>query len=80
MYIYIYAKSEIGIISKHILDNINKEMIKATKANLWRSASNVIDWFKAIPNKFQHAFITFDVCDFYSSISEQLLAYSPLMI
>ena len=31
------TKSEIGIISKHILDNINEEIIKVTKANLWRS-------------------------------------------
>ena len=67
------TKSEIGIISKHILDNINEEMIKVTKANLWRSTSNVIEWFQAIPNKSQHAFITFDVCDFYPSITEQLL-------
>ena len=67
------TKSEIGIISKHILDSINKEIIKVTKANLWRSTSNVIEWFKAVPNKSQHAFITFDVCDFYPSISEQLL-------
>ena len=28
------TKSEIGIISKHILDNINEEIIKVTKANL----------------------------------------------
>ena len=34
---------------------------------------NVIKWFQAIPNKSQHAFITFDVCDFYPSITEQLL-------
>ena len=67
------TKSEVGIISKHILDNINKEITKATKLNLWRSTSNVIEWFQAIPNKSQHAFITFDVCDFYPSISEQLL-------
>jgi len=67
------TKSEIGIISKHILDNINEEIIKVTKANLWRSTSNVIKWFQAIPNKSQHAFITFDVCDFYPSITEQLL-------
>ena len=33
---------QIGIISKHILDNINEEIIKVTKANLWRSTSNVI--------------------------------------
>ena len=56
------TKSEIGIISKHTLDNINEEIIKVTKANLWRSTSNVIKWFQAVPNKSQHAFITFDVC------------------
>ena len=67
------TKSEIGIISKHILDNINEEIIKVTKANLWRSSSNVIKWFRATPNKSEHSFITFDVCDFYPSISEQLL-------
>ena len=76
------TKSEIGIISKHILDNINEEIIKVTKANLWRSTSNVIKWFQAVPNKSQHAFITFDVCDFYPSITEQLLTraldYAPL--
>ena len=53
--------------------HIKKEIIKVTKANLWRSTSNVIEWFQAIPNKSQHAFITFDVCDFYPSISEHLL-------
>ena len=67
------TKSAIGIISKHILHNINKEIPKVTKANLWKSTSNVIEWFQAVPNKSQHAFITFDVCDFYPSISEQLL-------
>ena len=58
------TKSEISIISKHILDNINKEIIKVTKANLWRSTSNVIEWFQGIPKKSQHVFITFNVCDF----------------
>ena len=67
------TKSEIGIISKNIFDNINKEIIKVTKANLWRSTSIVIEWFQAIPNKSQHAFLTFDVHDFYPSISEQFL-------
>ena len=39
----------------------------------WKSTSNVIKWFQSIPDKAQHAFIAFDVCDFYPSISEQLL-------
>ena len=37
------SKSEIGIISNHILDNVNKEIIKVTKSNLWRSTSNAIE-------------------------------------
>ena len=36
------SKSEIGIISNRILDNINNEVIKATKLNLWKNTSNVI--------------------------------------
>ena len=67
------SKSEIAIISKKILDRINKEVIHATKVNLWKSTNNAIEWFKAISGKEKHAFITFDVCDFYPSISEDLL-------
>ena len=47
-------------------------MIHAKQVNQWKSTSNVIQWFQAIPEKNKHAFITFDVCDFYPSISEQL--------
>ena len=67
------SKSEIGVIIKNILDRINKELIQATKVNLWKSTNNTMEWFKAIPEKEKHAFITFDVCDFYPSISEDLL-------
>ena len=67
------SKSEVGVISKNILDRINKEVIQATKVNLWKSTNNATEWFKAIPEKEKHAFITFDVCDFYPSISEDLL-------
>ena len=45
------SKSEIGIISKQILDNINKKVIHATQVNQWKSTSNVIQWFQAIPEK-----------------------------
>ena len=61
------SKSEIGIISKQILDNRNKKAINAMQVNQWKSTSNAIEWFKA-----QHAFITFDVWDLYPLISEQL--------
>ena len=67
------SKTEIGVISKHLLDDINSKIVQATKVNLWRSTSNVIKWFNAIPEKCQYAFITFDVCEFYPSVSEKLL-------
>ena len=67
------SKTEIGAISKHLLDDISSKIIQATKVNLWRSTSNVIKWFNTIPEKCQYAFITFDVCEFYPSISEELL-------
>ena len=66
------SKSEIGIVSKNILDGTNTKIIQATKVNLWRS-TNAIEWFKMIPDKQKHAFITFDVCDFHPSIWEELL-------
>ena len=67
------TKSEIGKISKTILTNINKQITKETKVNLWRSTSEVIDWFKNIEDKSKSAFISFDVCEFYPSITEKLL-------
>ena len=54
------SKSEISIVSKTILDGINTKIIQATKVNLWRSTNNAIEWFKTIPDKQKHAFITFD--------------------
>ena len=38
------SKSEIGVISKNILDRINKEVIQATKVNLWKSTNNTSPW------------------------------------
>jgi len=44
-------KSDIGIISKQILDHITKNVSYTTQVNQWKSTSNVIQWFKAIPEK-----------------------------
>lgn len=55
------SKSEIGIFGKHLLDGINSKMINVSKVNLWRGTSSATEWFKTIPEKGQHAFITFEV-------------------
>ena len=67
------SKQEIGKISKQILDNIKKKLLNVTKANQWKNTSSVLQWFKNLPNKSRCVFITFDVVEFYPSISETLL-------
>ena len=41
--------------------------------NQWRNTGRVIDWFKSIRNKDLCKFVVFDVKEFYSSITENLL-------
>ena len=67
------TKSEIGKISKEILDRINSKIARASKFNQWKNSTSVIEWFKAIENKKQHNFICFDIVEFYPSISQDLL-------
>lgn len=67
------TKSEIGKVSKEILDRINNKITRASKFNQWKNSSSVIEWFKTIKNKQHHTFICFDIVEFYPSISEDLL-------
>ena len=66
------SKSELGKVSKRILDNINKCIIEHTKVNQCKNSASVIEWFKAIKNKQQCTFIVFDIESFYPSISSDL--------
>ena len=67
------TKSEIGIVSKKILERINNKVVAATEVNQWKNTGAVINWFKDIPDKPTHSFISFDVVDFYPSITVDIL-------
>ena len=67
------AKSELGKISKTILDNINSQIRNNTGLNQWKNSLSVIEWFKNIDDKPQNTFLSFDIADFYPSITENLL-------
>ena len=67
------AKNELGRISKLILDQINKKISQKFELNQWKNTDIVIDWFKQIKNKHSYKFSTFDVKEFYPSITERLL-------
>ena len=55
------SKSEIGKISKQILDRINRKVIESIGLNQWKNTEAVLKWFKNIPNKNLYSFISFDV-------------------
>lgn len=67
------AKSEIGKISKQTLDRINTKIKAKLNLNQWKNTRSVIEWFRSVTHKSQYSFITFDVVDFYPSISADLL-------
>ena len=67
------AKSEMGKISKRILDGINGKLQSKLNTTLWKNTAAVIEWFRSIDTKESCTFISFDIVEFYPSISEDLL-------
>ena len=67
------SKSDIGKISKSILDRGNENLRKKLQFNPWKKSENIIDWFKKIENKSNYVFIKFDIAEFYPSVSETIL-------
>ena len=67
------AKSDIGKVSKVLLDRINTSIRSQRDLNQWRSTAAVIDWFVATRSTSKALFITFDIESFYPSITEPLL-------
>lgn len=67
------TKSEIGKISKRILDRINSRIMRTAKFNQWKNTASAIGWFKSLKNKQHLSFICFDIEKFYPSISQDLL-------
>ena len=70
------AKSDVGKISKSILDTVKSKIREQTGVNQWRNSSDTIAWFQSIPLKNRKSFISFDIVDFYPSITESLLDQS----
>jgi len=67
------AKTNIGKVSKQLLDKINNEIRSTTNLQQWKNTDTVITWFKEFKANKKHKFLSFDVVDFYPSISERLL-------
>ena len=67
------AKTEISIVSKQIVENINRNVLETTHLQQWKITQAVIDWFSDLKDNSDKTFIKFDIVEFYPSISEELL-------
>ena len=67
------SNNEIGRISKHILDQINTELVSKLSVNEWKNTISVSKSFRNINNKRLYKFLQFNIKAFYPSIKETLL-------
>ena len=66
------SKSDIGKLSKIILDKINSDVLSSVQVNQWTNSQAAIQSFKNIRNRNNASFIVFDIESFYPSISLEL--------
>ena len=59
------AKSQIGKISKIILERINTKVRETTKLQQWRSTKAALEWFNKLEQKPRKRFLQLDVDNFY---------------
>ena len=67
------CKSELGRISKKIVEKIVMNVKQKSGLNLWKNTHAVIDWYKGLQNKERYCFIQFDINSFYPNISKKLV-------
>ena len=65
------TKSQLGKISKQILQKISKILRSKLNLNQWQRSSEVIGWLKNIQQKNYHTFTVFDIQKCYPSITER---------
>ena len=67
------AKTELGKVSNVVLDNINNRIRNIINVNQWKNSNSVIEWFSSLKNKSNCIFLSFDIVEFYQSITQDLL-------
>ena len=66
------TKSNIGIISKQLLDRVNNDVRQKLKLRQLKNTNDALQWFTNLKNKGRLQFMQLDIVDFYPSISEAL--------
>ena len=72
------SKSDIGQITKSVLDKINNALVGKTKINQWKNSANTFKWYTSISNKKASSFVNFDVENF--QLSTNAITYARSLI
>ena len=72
------SKTELGIVSKSILENINQHLVNLLHVKQWKNSVSVIEWLRNIEDKKSCIFIKFDITEPYPSITEKILVKALL--
>ena len=67
------TKTEMGRISKKILQEIGESLRNALNVEQWRNTAECIKWFNEFENHKKYSCIKYDIKDFYPSINEKTL-------
>ena len=60
-------------MSKQILEKVVERIREVSNLNHWKNTTSVLQWFTEIEGRHRKKFISWDICDFYASITEKLL-------
>ena len=67
------SKSNVGKISKKILDRVNTDLRLKTGFNQWKSTNDCLNWFNDLEGKEDFRCTKLDIQSFYPEIGKQLL-------
>ena len=74
------AKYNLGRISSQLLNETNMTIRKKSDLQQWRKTAAVISWFKNFPYSEGSRFFTFDIVNFYPSITRNCLKILSLLL
>ena len=67
------TKPELGRVSKKLLSKVVAIVRKKSGLTQWKNTYELLAWYNNLPDKHKANFISFNICSFYPSITEELL-------
>ena len=69
---FMLGKTDIGKISKQILDRVSNTILARNKVNQWKNTYSVLQWCRNVKRKDRCSFVVFDIESSCPSISTKL--------